>query len=138
MIPAETFEPENFQQISQFLFETEVASLNVVNKSRSQILFSNLKESHIIEKKRTRRLNSKYAIQHVFISDTFIFEKISKIFAFHATFLAEINKISEISIHAKNLFPLSTNWRAMKKHRHAKKFRKTANVEYSTLKARDT
>ena len=138
MISTEIPESENFQQIFQFLSETKVAPLNVVNRSRNQILFSNLKKSHIIEKKRTRRLNSKYAVQHVFIFDTFIFEKISKILAFHAAFLAEINRISEISIHAKDLLPPPINWRAMERHRHAKKFRRTANVEYSALKTRDT
>ena len=138
MILAETFESKNFQQIFQFLFETEVAPLNVVNKSKNQISSSNLKEFHIIEKKRTRRFNSKYAIQHVFIFDTFISEKNSKIFAFHAAFLIGINRISKISVHAKNLFFPPTNWRAMERHRHAEKFRRAANVEYSALKARDT
>ena len=120
MTSAEISESENFQQNfqleknTQSLLETEIAPLNVVNRSKSQISFSNLKKFHIIEKKRTRRFNSKYAIQHVFvfdtfIPDTFISEKISKIFAFHATFLAEINKISKISIHAKNLLSPLTN-----------------------------
>ena len=109
MIPTKISESKNFQQISQLLFETGIASLNVVNKPKNQILSSNLKKFHIIEKKRTRRFNSKYAVQHVFIPDTFTSEKISKIFAFHATFLIEINRISKISIHAKNLSPPPTN-----------------------------
>ena len=115
MISTKTLESENSQQIFQLeentqpLSETKIAPLNVVNRSRSRIFSSNLEKFHIIEKKRIRRFNSKYAIQHVFISDTFISEKNSKIFAFHATFLAGINKISEISIHAKNLPPSSTN-----------------------------
>ena len=114
MTLTEISELKNFQQIfqnTQPLSETGIAPLNVVNKSKSQIFCSNLKKFHIIEEKRICRLNPKYAIQHVFISDqhTFIFEKISKIFAFHATFLVEINRISEISIHAKDLPPPSTN-----------------------------
>ena len=109
MISAEISESKNSQQISQPLSETGIASLNVVNKPKNQISSSNLKESHIIERKRTRRLNPKYAIQHVFTSDTFTSEKISKILAFHAAFLAEINRISKISVHAKNLLPPPIN-----------------------------
>ena len=143
MTPAETPEPENSQQISQPLPETGVAPLDVVNRPRSQIPSSNLKESHIIEGKRTRRPNPRYAAQHVFTPDTFtpdtfIPEEISKIPAFHAAFLAGTNRISEIPVHAKDLPPPPTNWRAMERHRHAKEFRRAANVEYSALETRGT
>ena len=117
MISTEISESENFQQIfqfeenTQFLSETRIASLNVVNRSKNQIFFSNLKKSHIIEKNelvisiRNIRRNMSLFLINIHL----LLKKIRKFSRFMQRFLVEINKISGISIHAKDLSPLSTN-----------------------------
>ena len=114
MTPAETLEPEisrlriseNSDQVPEQLPATAGAPLDVLNMPRRTGPSADLDETNIIEERRTRRLNPRYAAQHALTP-----EENSKIpafhVAFHSAFLAETNKISENLIHVNDLSPPS-------------------------------
>ena len=116
--------------------------MNVIeNKFEKKLLSADLNTVNIIEKKRTRRFNFKYA-NAAWID--FIEMKKSKLFVSHATFFAafmiEINRIrmNQNQFHFSSLSDSSFNWRTMLKHFHANGFLETAKIEYSVLKIRKT
>ena len=122
------------------LIETDQISLNVIeNKFEKKLLSADLNTINIIEKKRIRRLNFKYA--NAAWTD-FIEMKKSKFFVNHATFFAafmtETNRINMNQFYFNNLSDSSFNWRTMLKHFHINEFFETAKIEYSVLKIRKT
>ena len=114
--------------------------LNVIkNKFERKLLSADLNTVNIIEEKRTRRFNFKYA-NAVWID--FIEMKESKLFvshaAFFAAFMTEINCISMNQFYFSSLSDPFFNWRIMLKHFHVNEFLETAKIEYSILKIRKT
>ncbi len=97
----------------------------------------------LLDEKRTKKSINRH-VQIVWEN-----EEMRKFSSFHATFMIELikptyvnqldqsNQLSSNQSHINNLLFLSTYWRAMLRHLHARNFRKAAQVEYETIENRD-
>jgi hypothetical protein len=128
----------NSSKLSNELFETENASLNVLT---SKNISFRINVINIVQKKRVRK-SSKDCANTIWIS-----EKMKKIFVFHTTLMIvfntkatefEIKTTSSSKFHINNLSKSSLHWRVMLRHSHAEKFIKTAQMKYDVIETRKT
>ena len=124
--------------ISENLSPSALTSLNIIENTISSFVPStNLNTVNIIEEKRSRKANSKYA------GAVWTIDKKSKIFIIHSAFAAFavdfFTAIQSLSIlHQIELSNLSTRWRVMLWHSHAKRFMKTAIIKFHELMNKKT
>jgi hypothetical protein len=116
----------NSSKLSNELFETEDASLNVLT---SKDINSRINVINIVQEKRVRKSSKDFA------NTIWINEKMKKIFVFHTTLMIVFNTkasefiiktISSSKFHINNLSKSSLHWRAMLRHSHVEEFIKAA------------
>ncbi len=116
----------NSSKLSNELFETENASLNVLT---SKDINSRINVINIVQKKKIRKFSKDFA------NTTWISEKMKRIFVFHTTMMIAFNikasefiikTISSSKFHISNLSKSSLHWRAMLRHSNAEEFIKAA------------
>jgi hypothetical protein len=116
----------NSSKLSNELFETENASLNVLS---SKNISFRIDVINIVQEKWVRKSSKDFA------NTTWISEKMKKIFVFHTTLMIvfntkttkfEIKTTSSSKFHISNLSKSSLHWRIMLQHSHAEEFIKAA------------
>ena len=90
-----------------------------------------VEESNIIEEKRTRIPNKKYAAMALTPDEE------QKFPAFHMAFMAG-TRITNQPMHSNDLPDPPSNWRNMLTHTHADEFKKAAEVEFRALEGMKT
>ena len=90
-----------------------------------------VEESNIIEEKRTRIPNRRYATM------TLTADEEQKFPAFHMAFMAG-TRITNQPKHSDDLPDPPSNWRTMLSHSHATQFQEAAGVEYRALEGKKT
>ena len=120
--------------------ETGLTPLDITERRKGSS--ADLDEANVIEGKRPRRPNPRYANAAVWAEteEMKLPSSHAAFYAFHASFLAGANKISPKGEdqHLNNLPSPPSNWRAMLRHPHVEGFMKAANAEYSALESRGT
>jgi hypothetical protein len=128
----------NPSKLSNELFETENASLNVLT---SKDISFRIDVANIVQEKRVRKSRRDFA------NTTWISEKMKKILVFHTALMIVFNtKASELEIkttssskfHISNLSKSSLHWRAMLRHSHAEEFIKAAQMKYDVIETNRT
>ena len=115
-------------------------SLNIIETAfRRNVNLTNINEFNVIEEKRTRKINSKYA-NIVYLNDEiWSNEAKTKISHFYAVFFAVIKfQSNDIQFHREQLSNESNHWRAMLKHLHVKDFLKATKIEWDALNEKRT
>jgi hypothetical protein len=116
----------NSSKLSNELFETENASLNVLT---SKDINFRINVINIVQEKRIRKSSKDFA------NTTWINEKMKKILVFHTALMIvfntkatkfEIKTTSSFKFHISNLSKSSLHWRIMLRHSHAEEFIKAA------------
>jgi hypothetical protein len=128
----------NSSKLSNELFETEDASLNMLT---SKNINSRINVINIVQEKRVRKSSKDFA------NTTWINEKMKKILVFHITLMIvfnmkttklEIKTTSSFKFHISNLSKSFLYWRIMLRHSHAEEFIKAAQMKYDVIKTKKT
>ncbi len=128
----------NSSKLSNELFETENASLNVLT---SKNISFRINVANIVQEKRVRKSSKDFA------NTTWINEKMKKILVFHTALMIvfntkttkfEIKTTSSSKFHISNLSKSSLHWRVMLRHSHAEEFIKAAQMKYDVIKTKRT
>ena len=125
--------------------ETSQTPLEITDfRSKRGVLSVDLNEFNVIQKRRTRRPNTRYADSAYVAWNE---GEVSKLptthmaYAFNASFMKGTTNHTASShkpVHLSDLPDPPSNWRAMLNHPHAPGFKRAAEVEYSALKSRGT
>jgi hypothetical protein len=128
----------NSSKLSNELFETENASLNVLT---SKDISFRINVVNIVQEKRIRIFSKDFA------NTTWISEKMKKIFVFHTALMIvfntkasklEIKTTSSFKFHISNLSKSSLHWKAMLRHSHVEEFIKAAQMKYDVIETKKT
>lgn len=127
------------------LLETSQIPLEITDfRPRRGVLSADLDESNVIQGRRTRRPNTRYADSAYVAWNEGEVSKLPTIhmaYAFNASFMkGTINHTAPFHkpVHLSDLPDPPFNWRVMLNHSHAPGFKRAAEVEYSTLESRGT
>ncbi len=128
----------NSSKLSNELFETENASLNVLTSKNINFRINVI---NIVQEKRIRKSSKDFA------NTIWISERMKKILVFHTTLMIvfntkttkfEIKTTSSFKFHISNLSKSSLHWRTMLRHSHVEEFIKTAQIKYDVIKTKRT